>query len=235
MPAIISSISDSTKIEFADRTYPSTGTIGYLVLLTGTGEASSALVSIDVAASTITYANPHLLVTGNRVMFTASTLFAPVQPNVVYFAIVTSPTTIKIATTDAFALSGTAINITSAGVEPISAIEQDLNSSDRLEVLINDEVVNDGYERIPISDVGQATIVGTGGEKPPKTVTITNNGTTQFEYKYYLIIWGGNSTTGSTTGVTGFTFGQESNSVTVLPTQVKSVVIKMRVRSLNSQ
>jgi len=76
--------------------------------------ASRNITGLDITTDRLTFAAAHLLVSGDPIVFT--TTYAglpwPLQPGILYYAIYVNATTIKVATTQANALAGTAINIT---------------------------------------------------------------------------------------------------------------------------
>ena len=227
----ISIPSTLTLTNFADLTYPSTGTIGRVILLRGT-LALGLTLTVNAATNELTTATAHGLVTGSRVRVASTTTVpTPLSATTDYYAIVTSPTVIKLAATLTDALSATAIDLTDVGTGTVTLNEQDVTAADSIAVLVNKELPSTGgYSRLAIDNVGAATVVGTNGEKPAKTVVFTNSGTANIEYKHHLIAFGASSTIGSSSGVTAYFLATETAIQSTVPGQTRSITLNMRAK-----
>ena len=77
---------------------------------------SQAVNSVDDGLDQITFAAPHELVTGEKVTYTAgAVVIGGLTDATDYFVIVDDPTTVRLASTQADAIAGTAIDLTSTG------------------------------------------------------------------------------------------------------------------------
>lgn len=72
-------------------------------------------VTADTVTDELTWASAHNCATGDMVSFSAGTMPAPLVYGTTYYAIVSSGTVMKVATTRANALASTAIDLTTAG------------------------------------------------------------------------------------------------------------------------
>ena len=191
--------SDSAKLAFCDRMYPSTGTYGYMAIL---DDLLLTNAVFTVAANILTFTGANKLVTGSRVRITStgaipSGLLAATD----YYAIKTSTTTFKLAATLANAIAGTAITITDAGSGVLTASEQILTVSDSLSVLVAHELINSAYTaRFSIDTLGAATMVNGDAQKNLWTKVFTNNSASSIVSGNRLIIYGGIATMGDITG-----------------------------------
>ena len=191
--------SDSAKLAFCDRMYPSTGTYGYMAIL---DDLLLTNAVFTVAANILTFTGANKLVTGSRVRITStgaipSGLLAATD----YYAIKTSTTTFKLADTLANAIAGTAITITDAGSGVLTASEQILTVSDSLSVLVAHELINSAYTaRFSIDTLGAATMVNGDAQKNLWTKVFTNNSASSIVSGNRLIIYGGIATMGDITG-----------------------------------
>jgi hypothetical protein len=222
-------VSQSFLTYAADLTYPSTGAIGRLILLSGS-LATGLQFTVDTATDTLTTVSAHKLVTGSRIRVASSAvLTTPLVATTDYFAIVLSTTTLKLATTLTDANSSTAIDITSNGTGTLTLNEQDLNISDPLSVLLNKELPSaNGYSRMLIDNLGAATIVSSNAAKPPKLLTLTNTGSTNLEYKHHLIAYGTSvsATIGQSSGINSYALDTVSLQTTV-PGQTRNITLNM--------
>lgn len=216
--------SDSAKLAFCDRLYPSTGVYGYLAILDDL-LLSSAVFTVDASTDVLTFTVANKLVTGSRVRITATvTIPGGILSSTDYFAIKLTTTTFKLATTLANAIAGTACNITDAGSGTLNAFEQALTVADTIAVLVAHEIVNSAYTaRFPIDNLGASTIVSGDAQKGLWTKVFTNNSATSIISANRLIIYGGLATIGDITGTSNSLhtqqvtmFSGETNSFTVL-------------------
>lgn len=72
-------------------------------------------VTADAGTDELTWASAHGCVTGEMVSFTAGTMPSPLVAGTSYYAIVSSTTVMKVATTRVNALAATAIDLTTTG------------------------------------------------------------------------------------------------------------------------
>lgn len=191
--------SDSAKLAFCDRMYPSTGTYGYLAIL---DDLLLANAVFTVATNILTFTVANKLVTGSRVRITSTgAIPSGLLSATDYYAIKTSTTTFKLAATLANAIAGTAITITDAGSGVLSASEQILTVADSISVLVAHELVNSAYTaRFSIDTLGAATIVSGDAQKNLWTKVFTNNSASSIVSGNRLIIYGGIATLGDVTG-----------------------------------
>jgi len=191
--------SDSAKLAFCDRMYPSTGTYGYLAIL---DDLLLTNAVFTVATSILTFSAANKLVTGSRVRITSTgAIPSGLLSATDYYAIKTSTTTFKLAATLTNAIAGTAITITDAGSGVLSASEQILTVADSLAVLVAHELVNSAYTaRFSIDTLGAATIVNGDAQKNLWTKVFTNNSASSIVSGNRLIIYGGIATMGDVTG-----------------------------------
>jgi len=191
--------SDSAKLAFCDRMYPSTGTYGYLAIL---DDLLLTNAVFTVATSILTFSAANKLVTGSRVRITSTgAIPSGLLSAIDYYAIKTSTTTFKLAATLTNAIAGTAITITDAGSGVLSASEQILTVADTLAVLVAHELVNSAYTaRFSIDTLGVATMVNGDAQKNLWTKVFTNNSASSIVSGNRLIIYGGIATMGDITG-----------------------------------
>lgn len=214
--------SDSAKLAFCDRMYPSTGVYGYLAILDDLLLTSAVFT---VATSILTFSGANKLVTGSRVRITSTGVIpSGLLSATDYYAIKTSTTTFKLAATLTNAIAGTAIAITDAGSGVLSVSEQILTVADSLAVLVAHELVNSAYTaRFSIDTLGAATIVNGDAQKNLWTKVFTNNSASSIVSGNRLIIYGGIATMGDVTGTSDSLHTQQitllsgdTNSFTVL-------------------
>jgi hypothetical protein len=171
-----------------DSVYPTAGIYGYLTLLKGT-VATGLSYAANATTNALTTATAHGMVTGSRLRLVGGTLPAPLLANTDYFAIVSSPTVLTLATTLANATANTPIDLTDAGAGALTLTEQALTAADPIAVLINKEISHPAWTtRLPIDNLGAATAVAGVAEKPAKALLISNTGATPMSYAHYLVI-----------------------------------------------
>jgi hypothetical protein len=217
-------LSDSAKLMFVDRLYPSTGTIGYLAILDN-NLLDNAIFSANASADTLTFDAANKLVTGSRIRLTSTTtLPGGLLSNTDYFTIEISTTEFKLASTLANAIDGTAVNITDAGSGTLKAFEQELSPSDSLAALVAHEIVNSAYtERLSVENLGAAVIANGDAQKNPWIKIFTNSSISDLITSARVLIYGGSQTIGDTSG-TGYSLHQEVNTIYAGQAQSFSIV-----------
>jgi hypothetical protein len=223
---------DQALRAYADAVYSATGVIGYIALLKN--GLTTNTVTANAATEVLTTAANHGLVTGIRFRLSAAvTAPAPLVTTVDYYAIVVGPTALKAAATLADAIAGVAINLNDAGLGTITLLEQELNPSDPLSVLINKELSHPAWtSRGVIGSTGAASTPSTGvAEKTPPGATITNTSATPLIYKHALLLFGGTSVIGSINGVTSTQMATETIPQVVAQGETKVLALKLRVRA----
>jgi hypothetical protein len=181
-------ISIDHLLSSCDSIYPAAGVYGYLTLLKGT-VATGLGYTANATTNALTTATAHGMVTGSRLRLVGGTLPAPLLANTDYFAIVSSPTVLTLATTLANATASTPIDLTDAGAGALTLTEQTLTAADPISVLINKEISHPAWTaRLPIDNLGAATAVAGVAEKPAKALLISNTGATPMSYAHYLVI-----------------------------------------------
>lgn len=222
--------SNSTLTSIADLAYPTTGTIGYIILLKA--DLSLGLgVTANASTSVFTTTSAHQLVTGSRIRIASTgTVPSPLSASTDYYAIVTGPTTLKLALTLANAQASTAIALTDAGTGTLTLNEQVVTAADSIAVLVNKELpAAGGYSRLAISNTGAATIVSGNGEKTV-TAAFTNSGGTNIDYIAALVAFGISSTVGSVAGVTRYSLATETAVQSTTPGQTRAITIALRIK-----
>lgn len=171
-----------------DEAYPSAGTWGYMTLLSDTLATGLSYVA-DIVGNTITTPTPHGLATGSRVRMVGGTLPSPLATNTDYYAIVISPTVVKLATTLALAQASSEIGMTDAGSGGLTLTEQTLTSADPLSVLLAKEISHPSWTARAIIDaLGPATAVSGRAEKSTKLLPIGNTSGITLAYRHILFI-----------------------------------------------
>jgi hypothetical protein len=226
----IATPSPSTLIAATDLVFPSTGTIGYVILLKP--DLLTATATVNISNGIFTTASPHKLVTGSRVRSTSTgTIPTPIITTLDYYAIVVSPTTLKLATTLANAQSNAPLALSGTSTGTLTISEQPLASTDPISVLINKELsATNGYVRMPISNVGTASLINGLGQKNA-AVTLTNTGSGNIDYIAVLVAFGINNSIGSIVGVTSYYLDVESTTQTTLPNEIRSFNLAMELAS----
>jgi hypothetical protein len=201
----------------ADSLWPNTGTIGYVLLLSGALYSGSAIITpaTDVIATTA----PHGLVTGSRVEFSGGAVPSGLVASTEYFAISLSTTTFKVASSLANAQANSPIDITNAG-SSVVVTEKILSTNDPIGVLVNKEVA--GFPRAALSGVGAATGFGV----KPVAISYTNTGAA-YTYQHVLIMRGGNATFGSTAGALFALLRSEGSAQTIAANDAKIIAISL--------
>jgi hypothetical protein len=184
-----STFSIDSLISNCNDAFPNTGTWGYFTLLKG--DVATALgYTANATTNALTTATAHGLVTGSRVRMVGGTLPTPLLANTDYFAIVSSTTSLTLATTLVNAQAGTAIDLTDAGSGALTLTEQVLTAVDPLSVLVNKEISHPSWTaRTVVANLGAATNVGGVAEKPLQTFSVNNTSLTAvLSYQHYLFI-----------------------------------------------
>lgn len=218
--------SNAFKIQLNDRMIASAGTIGHLtlidnVLLTG------AVFTANASTGVLTFAASVALVTGSRIRLTSTiTLPGGSLSLTDYYVISLTSTTIKLATTLALALAGTALNITDSGSGTLTANEQALTISDSLAAIVAHEVISAAISpRRAITDVGASTIVNGDAQKTPWITAITNSTNANIVFGYKLVVFGGTGAIGdSSVG----TFMLQQEALTIASGAANSISITFR-------
>lgn len=226
----IATASPSVLAAINDRIWAATGTIGYLILLSGT--LFSGTFTVDAGTNILT-ATGHTAVTGTRVRLTTTGTLPTISSGTLnnstdYFAIIDAGN-LKLATTLANALAGTAIDFTGTGSGTHTLTEQRLGDEDPISVLVAKELIHASYTRQAVSAVGAAAAVGDFGEKTPVSYTYTISGV-DLVFRHVLFIRGGTSAIGNTTG-TEPQLTTESADVTITAGAPKIVTLIFRTRN----
>jgi hypothetical protein len=219
--------SDSLLLQTADQVYPSSGGVGYVILL------KDDLVSAAVTPNTsIGYFNVPAnsgFIAGMRVRISSTgNLPAPFVLGTDYWVVDYGSNRIFLASDPQ---GNNAISASSAGSGTITIAEQLLTAEDALPVLLSKELAGGGaYQRLLLTGLGAAAIVATtdSADKPPKTVQIENTGTTAIGYRHILIALGANSIIGDPSGITGFLLATESAAQSILPGETRIIVVTLQ-------
>jgi hypothetical protein len=212
--------------------WPSSGTIGHLILLSGA--LYTGTFTVNASTDVITTASAHNLVTGARVRLTTAGALPALSAGSLststdYFAIVTGSTTLQLATTQAFAISGTPVlNFTDTGSGTHTITEQRPTTSDPLAVLIGKELSHASYTRRAISGATAQVVAGIG-QQAATAVSYTPSGTDMI-YRQSLFLMGGNSTIGNTTGTLSF-LATESTDITISVGSTKVILVTPRIQA----
>lgn len=198
-------------------------TVGYLALLKS--GIFSVGVTADAGTDILTTASAHGLVSGTRVRITSSgSLPTGLSSSTDYYAGVLSATTLKMQSA-----SGTDIGFSDNGTGTLTLQGQLLTTADPLAVLVNNEVAGNGYAR-------QAIAVGSPAynadpEKAVKLVstTFTASGGT-IAFRHTLVIHGGNSTAGNSTGNLGW-LGTESADLTISSGYSRTISVELATQN----
>lgn len=221
-------------LAICDAAFSSTGTVGHLTLLRG-DLAAALQFTVNATTDTITTATAHGLTTGSRVIVSSTGTFpAPLVAATVYYAIVLSATTLRLAATQDNAINNTPvpIDITSAGTGTLTLDEQALSSSDPLSVLIAKEVNHPAWSaRAIIADLGAASVSSGVAAKSPKTIPIANTGASTLNYQHVLTLIGAGVTNaiGSIpTGTVADHLYSESTSQSIAVGETKAITLNFR-------
>ena len=218
--------SNPFKIQLNDSMIASTGTIGHLTLIDNT-LLSSAVFTADAPTDVLTFTVATQLVTGSRIRLTSTTtLPGGTLSSTDYFVIYLTATTIKLATTLANAMAGTALNITDSGSGTLTANEQALTVNDSLAAIVSHEIISAAISpRRPITNVGVSTIVNGDAQKTPWITAITNSTNANIVFGYKLVVFGGTGAIGdSSVG----TFMLQQEVLTIASGAANSISITFR-------
>ena len=235
MPTTTFSI--DSLISNCNDAFPNTGTWGYFTLLKG-DVATALSYTANATTNALTTASAHGLVTGSRVRMVGGTLPTPLLANTDYFAIVSSTTSLTLATTLVNAQAGTAIDLTDAGSGALTLTEQVLSAVDPLSVLVNKEISHPSWAaRTLIDNLGAATAVLGAAEKPLKTFSVNNTSpTVVLSYQHYLFIESTVAAAGNLGNVpsgVGFILSSESVVQVINPGDApRAVFFKLRARNV---
>ena len=215
--------------------FPSTGSAGYLTLLVGT-LATGLSYTANATTNELTTASAHGLVTGSRLRLVGGTLPAPTVTGTDYYAIVSSTTVLRLATTLANAQAGTAIDLSDAGSGALTLTEQALTAADPLSVLVNKELSHPAWTtRSLIDNLGTATNVAGVATKPTKIITIINSGGTSMVFRHILTIEstaGTTATLGNVPVGAGFILITLDADETITAAQAAAISLSLRARNV---
>ncbi len=209
-----------------DLLYPPTGTIGHLILLSGD------LISFQPTIANSVFHKPlHGLAAGSRVRVASTgNLPAPLAANTDYFVLYYSDDDFRLLTSLDSDGYNPPIDITSPGDGVLTVYEQKLTFDNYADVLIRKELPEaNGYSRLPIGDVGIASVVAGNGAKTV-TLTMTNTGTANIDFAHVLIAFGSDSQHGSTAGITTYFLKSEAATQSISPGQTRDFPINLRVK-----
>ena len=218
--------SNPFKIQLNDSMIASTGTVGHLTLIDNILLAG-AVFTADAPTDVLTFAVATTLVTGSRIrLVSTTTLPGGALSNTDYYVIYLTATTIKLATTLANAIAGTALNITDSGSGTLTANEQALIATDSLAAIVAHEVISAAISpRRPITNVGVSTIVNGDAQKTPWITAITNSTNANIVFGYKLVVFGGTGAIGdSSVG----TFMLQQEALTIASGAANSISITFR-------
>jgi hypothetical protein len=224
--------SPSHLLSVADSAYPATGTPAYAILLSG--DLIDGTV-VPKPANDWFERFAGVPPQGAKIRFQSTgSLPAPLQANTDYYAIEISSVEFAVAGTLAGALAGPngggLIPINSAGSGTVSVIEQPLDADTPASVLIKKELAaGGGYVRIPVDDLGVATIVAGEARKPQKTVQLNNTGATDLAYRHVMIAFGASTGIGQVGGIAHFVLGTEAADQTILAGQTRIFQTTLKV------
>ncbi len=216
-----------------DTAFNPAGSWGYFTLLkpdlaTLLGYAANPTTDL------LTTVSPHGLVTGSKI-WTSGTLPTPLLANTDYFAIVVSPTTLKLATGLIDAQAATAIDLTDAGSGTLTLTEQALSAADPLSVLINKEIIHPSWpSRKLITDLGAAAISSGIAQKPVQTITIANSAATPLVFQDYLFILSNAPTAGTLGNIpvgAGFILGTDNQTTIAIGDPPTAIFLQLQVRN----
>jgi hypothetical protein len=222
-----------TLVAKNDLAWASSGSLGYLLLLTG--DVYSASWTVNTSTDLITTASDHGLVTGSRVRVSTTTSLPAISPGTLnsstdYFVIYDDTNTLKLATTLGNANSNIALNFTDTGSGTHTITEQLVVADDPITVLVNKELPSAlGYSRKHITGVSGAAIAGSYAEKAPVVLSYTASGG-DLVWRHALFLEGATSTIGNTTG-TGVFLTTESGDQTITSGSTKNYNVTLRTRN----
>jgi hypothetical protein len=234
MPTTFSS---DSLIAHHNAAFANTGTYGYLTLLKG-DVATGLSYTANATTNALTTATAHGMVTGSRLRLVGGTLPSPLLVNTDYFAIVSSPTVLSIATTLANAIANSPIDLSDAGSGALTLTEQALTASDPLSVLVNKEISHPSWAaRTLIENLGAATAVLGVAEKPLQTFSVNNTSLIAvLSYQHYLFIESAIAAAGTLGNVpsgVGFILSSEAVVQVINPGDApRAVFFKLRARNV---
>ena len=175
----------------------------------------------------------HGLVTGSRLRLVGGVLPTPLLASTDYYAIVISPTVLKLATSLGNATAATAIDLTDAGSGSLTLTEQVLTGTDPLNVLVNKEISHPSWTvRATIDNLGAAAVVAGAAEKPVKTITVSNTAGTALSYQHYLIIESAAAAAlGSIPAGAGFIFNSEATVQSIASGSARPLLLRLRAKN----
>ena len=198
------SFPDSALANRLDTLYANTGTIGQILLLNGT--LSARTYTVDPSTDAITTTIAHGWATGTRVRATSDNtspaIANPPLEGATWYVKSLSNTTLKLYPTLADAKADTnAADFINTGTGTHTLTEQEFTQNEDKAVLVAHELSHPDYSRIAVSNLG-ASIVQVGyAQKPLVTWNFavgSSNPSTSIDY--LIILFGGSSTVGDTTG-----------------------------------
>jgi hypothetical protein len=219
--------SNSLLLQTADQVYPSSGTIGHVILLRD--DLISAAVTPNTSIGYFNVPPGSGFLSGMRVRISSTgSLPAPFVLGDDYWVVDYGSNRIFLASD---AQGTNAISVSSAGSGTITITEQLLTAEDSLDVLLSKELASGGaYQRLPLAGLGAAAIVAAtdSADKPPKTVQIENTGATAIGYRHILVGIGANNIIGDPSGITGFLLATESAPQSILPGETRIIVVTLQ-------
>ena len=157
----------------------------------------------------------------------------PLLGNTDYYAIVISPTVLKLADSLANAIASTSIDLTDAGSGSLTLTEQVLTGTDPLNVLVNKEISHPSWTvRATIDNLGAAAVVAGAAEKPVKTITVCNTAATALSYQHCLIIESAAAAAlGSVPAGAGFIFNSEATVQSIASGTARPLLLRLRAKN----
>jgi hypothetical protein len=195
-------LSRAALISFANAIAPATGTVARLILLSG-AIASNLVATANPVTNELSAAIAHGLATGSRVRLSSTNMLpTPLVSTMDYWAIVTSPTDLQLASTLDNATAGTFVDLMDAGTGALVINEQPLTGDDAIAVLVNKEI--SAIARTAVDLPASTYSNPSSRAQRQKSLAIPNVGTTAVNYRHCLVAFGASSSTGSTVGITGW-------------------------------
>ncbi len=194
--------SPTTLAAWNDVLWPPSGDVAFRILLSDA--IYSGTWTVDPTTDLITTDAANGWVTGQRVRTTTSGVLPALATDSLntatdYFWIRDTDTTGYLADSLANAEANSYFNFTDAGTGTHTLSEQTLLNTDPIAVLVNKEITHPDYSRKPLSSLGNATAVGSYGEKNPVAHSYTVS-SDSYGVKYVLYLFGANPTVGDTAG-----------------------------------
>lgn len=177
----------------------------YIALISGDLTLNMA-TTVDPATNILTTATAHLLITGTRIRLAVaggSGDYLPGAANgtIDYFAIVLTPTTLKLASSlaNATASTPTEVDLTSSG-QGVVLNQQQLVADDPNAVILARELASgNGYTQRFTSTVGNSTVSGVEAWQTSQPVNIAAVGG-PIIYRHVALLLNANTTIGDTYG-----------------------------------